>query len=64
MEEEIIDVNMKLNQFVREQFSRVLSGIALNFQMPGYSYFKTRQTFVGLTWLVTGISEENKRLRS
>ena len=64
MEEETIDVNVKLNQSVREQFSRALSGIALNFQMSGYSYFKTGQTFVCLTWMVTGISEENKRLCS
>ena len=35
MEEEIVDVNMRLNQAVRQQFSRTSSGIALNFQRPG-----------------------------
>ena len=39
MEGEIVDINVRLNQVVRQQFSRTSSGIALNFlrnfQMPG-----------------------------
>ena len=35
MEEEIVDVNVRLNQAVRQQFSKTSSGIALNFQRPG-----------------------------
>ena len=35
MEEEIIDVNVRFNQAVRQRFSRRLSGIALDFQRPG-----------------------------
>ena len=35
MEEEIVDVNVKLNQDVTQQFSRTTSGIALNFHRLG-----------------------------
>ena len=35
MEEEIVEANVRLNQAVRQQFSRTSSGIALNFQRPG-----------------------------
>ena len=39
MEGEFVDINVRLNQVMRQQFSRTLSGIALNFlrnfQMPG-----------------------------
>ena len=38
MEEEIVEVNVRLNQVVRQQFFRSSSDIALNFQRPGYSY--------------------------
>ena len=31
MEEEIVDVNVRLNPAIRQQFSRTSSGIALNF---------------------------------
>ena len=33
--EEIVDVNVRLNQAVTQQFSRTSSGKALNFQRPG-----------------------------
>ena len=37
MEEEIIDINVTLKQIERQRFSRTqLSGIALNFQKPGW----------------------------
>ena len=35
MEGEIVDVNVRLNQDVRQQFSRTSSGITSNFQRPG-----------------------------
>ena len=37
MEEEIVDVNVRLNQVVTQKFFRTSSGIcmALNFQRPG-----------------------------
>ena len=35
MEEEIVNVNVRLNQDVRQQFSRTSLGTALNFQRPG-----------------------------
>ena len=35
MEGEIVDVNARLNQAVTQQFFRMSSGIALNFQKPG-----------------------------
>ena len=34
MEGEIVDVNMRLKQVMRQRFSRTSSGIALNFQRP------------------------------
>ena len=40
MEEEIVDVNVRLSQGVRQQFSRTSLGIALNSRGLG-SYFKT-----------------------
>ena len=50
MEGEIIDVNVGLNQVVRQQFSRH------NFHLS--NYFKTGLSFVGLTLLVVGNSED------
>ena len=35
MEEEIVDINVKLNQDVTQQFSETASGIALNFHRLG-----------------------------
>ena len=35
VEGEIVEVNVRLNQVVRQQFSRTSSGITLNFQRPG-----------------------------
>ena len=35
MEEEIVDINVRLNQAIRQRFSKTSSGIALNFQWPG-----------------------------
>ena len=35
MEEEILDVNVRLNQAVRQRLSRTSSDMALNFQRPG-----------------------------
>ena len=34
MEEEIVDVNIRLKQVMRQLFSRTSSGIASNFQRP------------------------------
>ena len=39
IEEEIVDVNVRLNQVVTQQFFRTSSGRAMNFQRP--TYFKT-----------------------
>ena len=50
-EGEIVDVNVELNQVVRQRFSRY------NFHLGNY-YFKTGLSFVGLTWLVVGNSED------
>ena len=50
MEGEIIDVNVGVNQVVRQRFSRY------NFHLG--NYFKTGLSFVGLTWLVVGNSED------
>ena len=63
MEEEIVDVNVRLNQAVRPRFSRPSSDTALNFQSPG-SYFKSGPLFVGLTWLVTDIRDGKERFCS
>ena len=40
MEEEIVDVNVRLNQAVTQKFFRTSSGIciALNFQRPGLDH--------------------------
>ena len=46
MEEEIVDVNLRLNQAVTQQFSKISSGIVSNFQRLG-SYFKTGPLFLG-----------------
>ena len=50
VEGEIIDVNVGLNQAMRQRFSRH------NFHLG--NYFKTVLLFVGLTWLVFGNSED------
>ena len=47
---EIVDVNVGLNQVVRQQFSRQ------NFHLS--NYFKTGLQFVGLTWLVVGNNKD------
>ena len=49
-EGEIVDINVELNQVVRQQFSRY------NFHIG--NYFKTGLLFVGLMWLVVGNSED------
>ena len=49
MEGEIVDINVGLNQVVRQRFSRY------NFYLG--NYFKIGLSFVGLTWLVVGNSE-------
>ena len=49
MEGEIVDINIGLNQVVRQRFSRH------NFHLGN---FKTGLSFVGLTWLVVGNSED------
>ena len=49
-EGEIVDVNVGLNQVVRQQFSRH------NFHLG--NYFKTGLQFVGLTWLVVGNNKD------
>ena len=56
MEGGIVDVNVSLNQVVRQQFSRTSSGIALNFQRPGF-LIQTGLSFVSVMWLVIGNSE-------
>ena len=48
MEREILYVNVRLDQVVRQQFSRTSSGII----STCVNYFKTGLSFVGLTWLV------------
>ena len=50
-EGEIVHINVELNQVVRQQFSRYI------FHLGNY-YFKTGLSFVGLTWLVVGNSED------
>ena len=50
MEEEIVDVNVGLNQVARQQLSRH------NFHLG--NYFETGLSFVVLTWLVIGNSED------
>ena len=57
LEKEFVDVNLRLNQAVRQQFLSTSSGVVLISRGLG-SYFKTGPLFVGLTWLVFGISEE------
>ena len=59
IEEEIVDVNVRLKQVMRQWFPRKSSGIASNFQKRG-SNFKTEPLFAGLTWLVVGNSEGKK----
>ena len=34
LEEEIVDVNVKLNQALRQQFARTLSDVTMNLQCP------------------------------
>ena len=50
MEREIVDINVRLNQVMRQQFSRH------NFHLG--NYFKNGLSFVGLTWLVVGNNED------
>ena len=57
MEGEIVDVNVRLNQVVRQQFFRASSGIALNSRGLG-SYFKIGPSFIGLVWLATSKGKE------
>ena len=49
MEGEIVDINVGLNQVMRQRFSWQ------NFHLG--NYFKIGLSFVGLTWLVVGNSE-------
>ena len=53
MEGEIVNVNVRIKQVVRQQFSRTSSVIASIFRGLG-SYFKTGPSFAGPTWLVVG----------
>ena len=54
MEEEIVGAT------VSPWDSNFQNIIIHNFEFPeGYNYFKTGSPFVDLTWLLTGISEEN-----
>ena len=50
IEREIVDINVRLNQVVRERFSKH------NFHLG--NHFKTGLSFVGLTWLVIDNSED------
>ena len=50
MEEEIVDINVGLNQVVRQRFSKH------NYHLG--NYFKTGLLFVGLMWLVIGNNED------
>ena len=50
MEREIVDINVGLNQVMRQWFSRH------NFHLG--NFFKIGLPFVGLTWLVVGNSED------
>ena len=60
----IVDVNVRLNQAVTQQFSGTSSGITLNFQRPGYLL----QVWTIICWLDmaawSGISEEKERFCS
>ena len=49
-------VKCKIKPGDKTVISKTSSFIALNFQRPG-KYFKTGSSFVGLTWLLTGVSE-------
>ena len=49
MEGEIVHINVRLSQVVRQRFSRTLSGII--------STRVTTLSFIGLMWLVVGNSE-------
>ena len=64
MEEEIGDVNVGLNQALRQQFSRTYHQAYLWISSDLGSYFKTGLLFAGLIWLVTGISEGKKKFCS
>ena len=63
MEEEIVDFNVRLNQAVRQRFSRPTPDTALNFQSLG-SHFKSGPLFISLTWLVTDIRDGKERFCS
>ena len=56
MKEKIVDVSVRLNQAMRQQFPRHHHAY-LCLSRGLTSYFKTGPSFVGLTWLFTGISE-------
>ena len=50
MEEEIVDINVGLNQVMRQRFSKHNHHLG--------NYFKTGLLFVGLMWLVVGNNED------
>ena len=50
MEEEIVDINVGLNQVMRQRFSKHNHNLG--------NYFKTGLLFVGLMWLVVGNNED------
>ena len=50
MEGEIVDINVRLSQVVRQCFSRKLSGLI--------STWVTALLFIGVMWLVVGNSED------
>ena len=50
MEKEIVDINVGLNQVVRQWFSRHKFHLG--------NYFKIALSFIGLMWLVVGNSED------
>ena len=59
MEGEIVDVNVSLKQVVRQRFAKHRQA-CLQISRGLGSYFKTGQSFAGLTRLVVGISEGKK----
>ena len=56
MEEEIVGVSVRLNQAMPwdSDFQNI---VIHSFEYPEGSYFKTGSSFVGLMWLLTGMSE-------
>ena len=63
LEEEIIDINVRLNQTMRQWFLRTSSGAALKFQRPGY-LLQDWITIFSVVWLVVGNSEGKERFCS